>query len=65
MRRCVAHFHSADVPEDLIRWIQQMPCPYLREAYVEGMRAAILHGVEQGDDSFRMNANVREEVEML
>lgn len=62
-RLCRAHFSTAQTLDDLTRWIQQTTCPYLREAYAEGMYQLILHGTESDDDELRINNGMREEVD--
>lgn len=62
-RKCRARFATAQRVEDLTRWMEHESCPYMREAYAEGMRQTIANAIDEDDEDLRMNANVREEVE--
>lgn len=63
LRKCRAHFSTAQRVEDITRWMEREDCPYMREAYAEGMLHIIANAIDDDDDDLRMNANVREDVE--
>lgn len=62
-RKCRAHFATAQRVDDLTRWIEHEDCPYMREAYAEGMYQVICQGIDEDDIDYTMNAATREDVE--
>ncbi|MCQ2311174.1 MAG: hypothetical protein MJZ64_05430 [Paludibacteraceae bacterium] len=63
-RKCRAHFSTAQRVDDLTRWIEHEDCPYMREAYAEGMYQVICQGIDENDMDYMMSTATREDVEV-
>lgn len=62
-RRCQAHWATAQCKEDITRWIENEPCPYMRETYAEGMFSLIQNAIDEQDSDYQMSPYIREEIE--
>lgn len=63
VRKCRAHFATAQRVEDITRWIERESCPYMREAYAESMRLIISQSAVDDDMDYFVRADIRDEIE--